>query len=186
VVSGIGVFVVGPAARIRQVIAFHGQDGSLLLRDRAARVWLNAGTGEVLGVRHPAQMTALHRWIDTADPLHFGDFGGVWSKAIWLTFGLALSAMCLTGAYLQAKRQARGRGLSRRALHAAHLTTLVILLCASGWAVEEVGGYGDGAVPSAPLGVWLVIALFVCSTVAALAWWASAVSQLPAPQSERS
>lgn len=165
-------------SRDEGVVAFHGQDGSVLLRDRAARVWVNAQTGEVLGVRRPAEMSLLHRWIDTADPLHFGDFAGVWSKLIWFIFGLGMSAMCLTGAYLQAKRQERGRGLKPQTLHAAHLATLAILLSATGWAVKEIGGYGGGHAPDAPAGVWVVVTLFVASTVAALGWWVTAVSRI--------
>lgn len=168
-------------SRDKGLVAFHGQDGSLLLRDRTARVWLNARTGEVLGVRRPAEMTPLHRWIDTADPLHFGNFANLWSKAIWFVFGLGVSAMCLSGAYLQAKRQARGRGLASRTLHAAHLTTVAVLICATGWAIKEIGGYGGGAAPAAPLGVWLTVGLFTVSTLVALAWWVAAVSGLRGP-----
>lgn len=58
------------------MVAFHGQDGSLLLRDRAARVWLDGRTGEVLGIRRPGEMSPLHRWIDTADPLALRNLRG--------------------------------------------------------------------------------------------------------------
>jgi uncharacterized iron-regulated membrane protein len=167
--------------RDRGLVAFHGQDGSLLLRDRAARVWMDARTGQVLGVLRPSEMSPLHRWIDTADPLHFGAFASVWSKAVWFVFGLALSAMCLTGAYLQAQRQARGRGLKRRTLHAAHLATVVVLLCAAGFAVDEIRGYGAGVTPFAPAGVWWIAALFTASVVGALGWWMAAVSRLRRP-----
>lgn len=160
------------------LVAFHGQDGSLLLRDRAARIWLDSRTGEVLGVRRPGEMSALHRWIDTADPLHFGNFGGLASKVVWFVFGLALSAMCLSGAYLQAKRQARGRGLDRRALHAAHAVTLAVLACAIGFAIKELRGYGSGGWPDAPLGVWFVVGTWTFSSVVALGWWSLAVGRL--------
>lgn len=175
-----------PALTIREValydwssgmVAFHGQDGSILLRDRAARVWLDNRTGEVLGVRRPAEMTPLHRWIDTADPLHFGNFGGLASKVVWFMFGLALTGMCLSGAYLQAMRQVRDRGLDRRGLHAAHAVTLVILACAVAFAVKELRGYGAGDWPDAPAGVWLVVAGWTASTVGALAWWIAAVGR---------
>jgi uncharacterized iron-regulated membrane protein len=158
--------------------SFHGQDGSLLVRDRAARIWLDSRTGAVLGVRKPSQMAPLHRWIDTADPLHFGNFGGLLTKIIWLVLGLALSAMCLTGAYLQARRQAR-RPSARSTILISYGVTLAILASAAGFAVKEVLGYGSGAMPTAPAGVWLVVALWCASTVGALTWWMRSV--WPAP-----
>lgn len=160
------------------MVAFNGQDGSMLLRDRAARIWLDSRSGEVLGVQRPGQMGFLHRWIDTADPLHFGNFGGLATKLIWFSFGLVLSGMCLSGAYLQAKRQARNRGLEPRTLAWAHAVTLAVLVCSVGFAVKEVRGYGAGAWPAAPLGVWLIAAAWTLSTVGALCWWGAAVSRL--------
>jgi hypothetical protein len=160
------------------LVAFHGQDGAILLRDRAARIWLDARTGKILGLRRPAEMGPLHRWIDTADPLHFGDFGGVLTKTIWFVFGLALTGMCLTGAYLQARRQMRDRGLDRPALHAAHAATVAVLVCAAGFAVKELKSYAPEGWPAAPAGVWLLCAAWTLSTIGALAWWIWAVGRL--------
>lgn len=111
-----------PASEVRTVVfeqmssglfEVHGQDGAWLVRDRGARVWIDARNGKVIAIRRAAEMQPLHRWIDTADPLHFGNFGGLWSKAVWFLFGLGMSGLCLTGAHLQAKRQQR-QGLMKR------------------------------------------------------------------------
>lgn len=161
------------------LVAFHGQDGSILLRDRAARVWLDSRTGEVLAVRRPGEMSPLHRWIDTADPLHFGDFGGLVSKATWFVFGLGMTAMCLTGAYLQAKRRARDKGLDALTLHVTHATTLAILACAIAFGVKEIRGYAPAGWPEAPLGVWLVCGAWTVTALGGVAWWIAAVSRLP-------
>lgn len=160
------------------MVAFHGRDGSILLRDRGARIWLDSRTGETLGIRRPGEMAPLHRWIDTADPLHFGNFGGLLTKTIWFAFGLAMTAMCLTGAYLQARRQARDKGLDNMTLHIAHCTTVAILACAAMFAVKELRSYAPSGWPDAPLGVWIVCGAWTLTAFAGLAWWISAVSRL--------
>lgn len=150
-----------------------GQDGSILVRDRAASVSINAYDGAVLGVQRPSQLTAYQRWIDTADPLHFGDFGGLWSKAIWFLFGIGLSGLCLTGAYLQAKRQQR-RGLEdyRTPVIIAYLATVALLLVASVYGVKELLSY-DGALVWSTITAWQVafIALWTVTTLAILTVW---------------
>lgn len=91
--------------------------------------------------------------------------------------GVAMWALCFTGAYLQAERRARGRDFIR-ALHAAHGTTAAVLLCAAGWAVMAINGYGGGGPPAAPLGVWAMAALFTVSTLAGLTWWIRTVGRI--------
>jgi uncharacterized iron-regulated membrane protein len=158
------------------LLEFQGQDGSLLVRDRGARVWVDNRTGEVVAVRRTGEMSLLHRWIDTADLVHFGTFGGLFTKAIWFIFGLALSAMCLSGAYLQAKRQERrGELFSPRAVASAYATSLAIIGVAVAFSLKELRGYGGGSLPDAPAGVWLVAAAWCLSTLGVLSWWIRAV-----------
>ncbi|MBA3577542.1 MAG: PepSY domain-containing protein [Sphingomonas sp.] len=166
--------VVSPWEIEQGLLELHGQDGSLLVRNRAARAWVNSYTGEVLAVQRPAGLTAYQRWIDTADPLHFGDFGGLWSKSVWFLFGLGLSGLCLTGAYLQAKRQRR-RGLDRHRIPItiAYSTTTGLLALASVYAFKEMLTYGpDGAWPAITPAQGLFIALWLAMTIATLAVWA--------------
>lgn len=84
----------------------YGQSATLLVRDRANTVAINPFDASVMRVQRADQMSVGERLQDTADPLHFGDFGGITSKIIWSLFGMALPAMILTGAYLSI-RQAR-------------------------------------------------------------------------------
>ena len=151
----------------------HGQDGSWLLRDRGARVFLDARDGSTILVQRPAELTALQRWVDTADPLHFGNFGGLWSKAVWFVFGIGLSGLCLTGAYLQAKRQQR-HGLTgwRTPMLAAYAVTAFTLLASTWFGYQELLTYGTGGgLPEVPLGVAVVVSAFSLTTLAALAVW---------------
>lgn len=175
-----------PALEIRTValweqsqglVEFQGQDGALLVRDRAARVWLDGRDGSLLGVQRAGELSPLHRWVDTADPLHFGNFGSLWSKAIWFVFGLGLSGLCLTGAYLQAKRQARHRPQRARvAVLGAYAATLLVLLLAVWRAYAEVVRYSAaGDLSATPLGVPLILTAWTASTVFALTLWMRAV-----------
>lgn len=82
----------------------------MVVRDRASKVWRDPRDGSVGDVQRTSDLNWLERWIDTADPVHFGTFGGLWSKAVWFVFGIGLSALALTGAYLQVQRQRRKHG----------------------------------------------------------------------------
>jgi hypothetical protein len=73
-------------------------------------------TGEVLSVQKATEASVYHRIADMADPLHFGTFGGVWTQALWLLFGLLLSTLMLSGGWLwhlRAEQKARAAGASR-------------------------------------------------------------------------
>ena len=175
-----------PELRIRVVALYdlrnglfevQGQDGSWLLRDRGAKSWVNAFTGAALGVHRPAEVSAHARWIDTADPLHFGDFGGLFVKTIWFLFGLALSGLCLTGAYLQAKRQRRHQDIQyRKVVLGAYGTTLAVLTLSAVYAHRELLTYGtNGALPEVPAPQLMFIGLWLVSTFIALTLWMRAV-----------
>lgn len=156
----------------------HGQDGSWLVRDRAAKAWIDARAGSAVAVQRPGQLSAYHRWSDTADPLHFGNFGGLWVKAVWFLFGLGLSGLCLTGAYLQAKRQARrdGHVALRRPVAVAYLVTITVLLTAAAFAYRELLTYGtSGQLPAVPAASIMFIFVWIAITVAILTLWMRAV-----------
>ena len=175
-----------PELRIRTVVLdqmsselfeVHGQDGALLTRDRGARVWLDARDGRTIAIRRAGELRPLHRWTDMADPLHFGNFGGLWSKTVWFLFGIGLSGLCLTGAYLQAKRQQRHDESRRRApIIAAYAATLFVLASSIPFAGAELRRWGDGgAWPDVPAGVVFVILAWIVATLAALGLWMRAV-----------
>jgi uncharacterized iron-regulated membrane protein len=171
-----------PALRINAVILrdfdqglfeVHGQDGAALVRERAARVWLDARNGEVLGVQRSSDLGAYARWIETADPLHFGNFAGLWSKVPWFVFGVALSGLCLSGAYLQAKRQERQAGCKYRGpVLAGYGLTIACLLLSAWFGYEEIMGYGSGgSPPDLPTGATVFIAAWTASTLFILTLW---------------
>ena len=95
-----------PGLRVTAIIVPHapgapvlvnGQWQAVLVRERANAVQLDPVTGAVLHRSVAHDMPVSERWTHTADPLHMGDFYGLWSKLCWVLFGLALTALCVSG-----------------------------------------------------------------------------------------
>ena len=80
-----------------QPMSFTGQNGSILVRDRANRVYLDPVTGEIAGTQYAGNLGIVARISDTADPLRFGDFSGLTVKLIYAFFGLMLVALVAGG-----------------------------------------------------------------------------------------
>lgn len=96
-------FPAKPAAAVR----IDGQATAWLVRDRANMVLVDPYSGQPFHHQRAEHLSPYRRWIETADPLHFGDFGGLTSKLIWFVFGLLLSLLMPTGAYLWTRRTAQ-------------------------------------------------------------------------------
>ena len=82
------------------VVYVDGQAGNPITRDRASKMHLHPFTGEVLGIQRSSDLGPAAFIADAADPLHFGYFGGVWTKGLWCALGLLLSFSILSGTYL--------------------------------------------------------------------------------------
>jgi uncharacterized iron-regulated membrane protein len=86
---------------------FHGQYRAILVRERANAVWVDAETAEVKLITDARDLNVHQRISEMADPLHFGTFGGVWTKLIWFAFGLALTGLSVSGVAIYATRIAK-------------------------------------------------------------------------------
>ena len=160
-----------PGGYYGPVAVMHGEDATLLVRDRANVAILDATNATALLLRSGSELGWPARWVDTADPLHFGNFAGLIGKTLWFLFGTILSGLCLTGAYLHLQRQKRTRAVGneyRRAVIAAYALTCVVLLAAVVGAVQEIARYGS---PSPPVAVHLFIAVWTLSTLSVLFAW---------------
>lgn len=167
-VTGISGWVDGP------VVAISGRDGSFLVRDGAASAIIHRQSGVVSALHRPSEMGLLDRWMETVDPVHFGTWGGLGSQLLYFVFGLGLSSLALTGAYLHAQRQQRLRGPMRvrGPVLAAYLATLVLVGFSVWSGYQEIRGYGlEGRFPDVPPGAVLVIGLWCFSTIASLCIW---------------
>jgi uncharacterized iron-regulated membrane protein len=164
-----------------------GHDGTVLVRP-AASISLDMRSGETLDIYRPASEGVIARLTETADVLHFGTFGGLWSQALYFLFGLGLSGMILTGVYLHAKRQERrlDDGPNRPVLF-AYAVTLVLLLMATGGGWVEINGYGlGGDWPEVSWPVTLFLATWVLSTIGILSWWVLKLNRRSSQASHRS
>ena len=86
-----------------------GQAGNPITRDRANKVLLHPFTGEVIGIQRSSELGVVPFITDAVDPLHFGYFGGLPTKLLWLVLGLLLSFSVLSGTYLWVLRLATAR-----------------------------------------------------------------------------
>lgn len=91
------------------LLQLHGDYEAVLVRPRANAVWVDTRTAEVLLTTDGRDMNLHQRIGEMADPLHFGTFGGYWTKVPWFLFGLAMTGLSLSGAAIYSLRIARER-----------------------------------------------------------------------------
>lgn len=76
---------------------FYGNVKGRFERDGASFVVIDANTGEALQT-HSAAQVATGVWLyNLNEPLHFGDFAGLWLKSLYFLFGLAATSLGVTG-----------------------------------------------------------------------------------------
>jgi len=85
-----------------------GHAEALLVRSRANLIYIHPISGDVLRVKRGTEIPLTERWVDTADELHFGTFGGLPTKIVWFLFGLMLSFLSFSGFWLLLQRARRG------------------------------------------------------------------------------
>ncbi len=82
-----------------------GQVGTILVRERANRVFINPIDGTSLSHFDSRNASLSERLYESADPLHFGNFSGLVSKVIYFLFGLFTVSMSITGMWMWKNRQ---------------------------------------------------------------------------------
>jgi uncharacterized iron-regulated membrane protein len=106
------------------------------LRQRANRVFLDPESLEVIKVQRAEDIGSLAYLNEMADPLHFGSFGGLPTKAIWFVFGLAMTGLSITGVWLTWQR------MKAKAPSTAQLATLPVLIISLAFATQWWQRYG--------------------------------------------
>ncbi len=79
------------------------------MRPRANAVWTDPASGEVRLIADGTDLSVHQRISEMADPLHFGTFGGIWTKLIWFVFGVLLTGLSISGAAIYALRIMKSR-----------------------------------------------------------------------------
>ncbi len=175
-----------PDLAIRTIFArdgyvyFDGQAAHWLVRDRANKLYIDPQSYAITLDQRASDQPLYWRWSDTADPLHFGDFGGLVTKLIWFAFGLCMSGLSLTGTYLHVMRLRSGGGGRERARWsgtlAAMIANVVVLIAAVNGGWKEINGYGPMGhgirhMPAIPWQVAAFIIGWVFLTLVILAIW---------------
>lgn len=102
-----------PKLRIKRILLPGGQSGAfvfqgdheaMLVRPRSNAVWVNANDASVRLVTDGRNLSLHQRISEMADPLHFGNFGGLWTKTIWFIFGAALTFLSVSGVAIYTAR----------------------------------------------------------------------------------
>lgn len=104
--DGVGAFQE-KIPGVGQAFQFHGQDEAILVRPRANNVWVDVSTADVLLATDARDLGIHQRISEMADPLHFGTFGGYWSKIPWFVFGVLLTGLSVSGVTIYASRLLR-------------------------------------------------------------------------------
>ncbi|MEM1447462.1 MAG: PepSY-associated TM helix domain-containing protein [Planctomycetota bacterium] len=112
-------------------IGFVGSADTVLVRDAANAIALDPFTGNVVGMQRGTDLGLVARLNHTMDPVHFGTFGGIWTRWLFFLSGLALCVGIAFGTVLHASRTqkaARAGALKRSLWSASGLVTSLLLL----------------------------------------------------------
>lgn len=115
-----------PGYRVSQIQMPADDDGAMLfsgdhdgaavlVRPRANAVWTEAAIGQVLLGVDSTALSAHQRISEAADPLHFGTWGGYWTRIVWFVAGLLMTGLAVSGATLYAMRLANAKEATARA-----------------------------------------------------------------------
>lgn len=87
-----------------KAVGFQGEAGTTLVTEKANAVFVDPVSDTVTLKVVGGELSAHQRIAEMADPLHFGTFGGLFTKLIWLLFGAGLTALSITGVVIYATR----------------------------------------------------------------------------------
>jgi len=109
-IPGLDVRDISPPSHAGQPIYLTGKNEVPLVRNRANRVYIDPVNYEILSVQR-ADAIPVKMWLnDIMDPLHFGNWGGLWTKILWFLFGAIISGLVFSGIWIYQKRTLKKNG----------------------------------------------------------------------------
>lgn len=101
---GLAITAIALPYEPGEPVVVQGHWRAVLVRERADAVFIDPATDRIVGERSAHLMGAGERIVHTVDPLHFGTFGGIATRLIWALFGLLLTGLAASGAFIYASR----------------------------------------------------------------------------------
>ncbi|MEM1197470.1 MAG: PepSY-associated TM helix domain-containing protein [Pseudomonadota bacterium] len=102
-----------------------GTNANPVLRERANMVFIDPENASVIEVLSEHDLPLDTYLNEMADPLHFGNFGGLVTKLIWFVFGVFMTGLSFTGVWLTWRRLKSSR------LTRAQVSTTPVLIAAA-------------------------------------------------------
>lgn len=106
---GLDIRYVGLPGGTNPLLTVQGDYKAVLVRERSNAAWVDPTTDTVLLTTDGRDLSLHQRISEMADPLHFGNFGGYWTKIPWFLFGLLMTGLSVSGAAIYSLRIARER-----------------------------------------------------------------------------
>jgi len=124
-----------------KLIQIHGKTEGfgIFLRSRANIITFDYDTGNLISVGRTVDSSPHKIISDIADPIHFGNWGGLLTQIIWFILGLILSLAVMAGLILAAKRIPKKYHPSKIVFNCS-IALLFLVLCYS-----LFGGYKEYA-----------------------------------------
>jgi uncharacterized iron-regulated membrane protein len=108
-IKNLDVKDIVPPSGNDDVLYLTGISDEPLVRARANQVYLHPLTYEVIELQRAEELNTTTWLNDIADPLHFGNWGGLITKIIWFIAGMAISGLVLTGIWIALKRRVKSQ-----------------------------------------------------------------------------
>ncbi|QTE24381.1 PepSY-associated TM helix domain-containing protein [Polaribacter cellanae] len=93
----------------KPIIEVRGKSDMPMVRYRANRVVIDTETDTLLYVQKATETNTLKTINNMIDPIHFGHFGGLFTKAIWFVFGLMITYLTASGIWIYLKRISKNK-----------------------------------------------------------------------------